>query len=267
MIQIKWIITAAHCFPNPHNVTDQLIKKDRIHALMGTNKHFDSVEETFFLHGFIDRIIPHKDYREYYDNNMKRVATTYNIALVKTRQPSILSTFVQIIEIPTKREGTKACRQAIIIGSGIIKSTGNASENLLYANTKIYEGPLNVAEWLRSSTVFYTVDKWSNGFALFREGGGSFVCYHGDVPVLYGIRLGGYSSKENNTDIVISTYESIQAHMSFIKEYVPNVLIARKNMQDRNKPGTSENIRAVANSIKEDFYQIFCLLLFSFRYK
>ncbi|KAF2883656.1 hypothetical protein ILUMI_22528 [Ignelater luminosus] len=259
LIQTRWIITAAHCFPNPDNETAQLTKKDRVHALMGTNKHFNSVEGTFYIHSFIDRVISHKLYQECYDNNMNRVATKYNIALVETRQPFLPSKFIQIIQVPSRRQDTKACRKATIIGTGIITSTGNASENLLYANTKIYEGRLNVLEWLYSSTVFYTVSEWSGSPVLFGDGGGPFICYHGYTPVLYGVRVGGYTSTVNNTNFVITTYESIQKHMSFIKKYVQDGI----HEYDKNPV----DIKSKTNSIKYDFYQIFCLLLFYFKCK
>lgn len=229
---------------------------------MGTNKRFNWVNETDFIQSLLNRIISHRDYYECYDNEVNKIGTIDDIALLEARQPIKLNKFIQIIKITTQEQDTKTCSKAAIVGSAIIRSSGNASETLVYSNTKMYKGSLNIE---RSRTKFYTAYTWSNDSALFRDSGGPFVCYHGRTPVLYGITLDIHNVTENNTNVVLTTYESLEYHKEFIKKYVPNVLIV-DDKKSRHLE-TNQTTKSVANSVRESFYQIFCLFLFSFKCK
>ncbi|KAF2883653.1 hypothetical protein ILUMI_22525 [Ignelater luminosus] len=226
LIHSSWILSAGHCFFFTDNEREEMISNNTINAVMGTNRLYtQTLEISHYFRKSINRIILHKDYHECYDNNKIRLVAKYDIALVKTEQPFSMSKHIYTVKVPNVGQGISVCRRkAVLIGVGVTSFEGHKSSHVLYAETKLYnKRSLKLPEWFMSSTLLLTKAVWDRHHPLFGDSGGPLVCYHGRIPVLYGVISGIVKVTTSEKTIVVGTHESVEEHLSFIKRYVGKV--------------------------------------------
>lgn len=217
---------------------------------MGTNRRYKPNETELHVRMNVSRVILHPKYRHCSDRNKEQEDSVYDVCLLKTKQPFLVNKVIQTIKIPDIEQGLEACSEkATYIGVGRITFNKTYSDYVLYADTSIQLNTILKTKYTINSTQFVSKGLPTKS-VLYGDSGGPLVCYHGPIPVLYGIIASFLHDKKNKSMILYNTYESVENHIGFIRHYIPEIQATQLWMKNK----------AIANLITTRlYYHIFFL--------
>ncbi|KAF2882173.1 hypothetical protein ILUMI_23999 [Ignelater luminosus] len=218
LIHPKWILTAAHCFSATFTISSEMLEKNYVQALMGSEKRAKKLNDTNFTIRPIQDVYLHPEYLYIQDGKQMMLINDIAVAVLKQSFSTSLSNSITTISLAD--EGTSLCSEGIIIGAGRIDFAKNFSDTVQYA--KVHPKTVDEISLKFKSpkpTVFYSETKFFRGHTFIGDSGGPFVCfYNSGIFIQYGVVSGGFNNSEKKT--TITEYESVDKHMEFIRSHV-----------------------------------------------
>ncbi|KAF2899712.1 hypothetical protein ILUMI_06464 [Ignelater luminosus] len=237
LVHQQWILTSAHCFPDNHNRLKELEVKKLCMCYLGSNTAFNAKA----VKVPVVRILLHPQY-DLQKNPSGGITLLINdIAVVKMEIKVALNSYIQTVALPSniyRRKEDRRCRIGTILGVGDANILGVQSDHLQYANVASKTGIEVSLPMFTSNTVFFSESYVDKGQAMRGDFGGPYVCYrpfsNEMIPFQYGVISYIRLNKERRT--VITAYEDVTKHLTFILKYVPGAV-------KQTKSGHIENVK------------------------
>ncbi|KAF2882172.1 hypothetical protein ILUMI_23998 [Ignelater luminosus] len=236
LIDIKWILSAAHCFTAKVNGTlpPVVFEKNLVQAFMGSTTKVGTPEAHNLTSRYVEKAYLHPKFVPVLEQNN---FMSYDIAVALLKEPFTLTDNVRTIILPDKKSKTDLCSNGVVTGIGTVDFDGINREVVQYTNaTSLTPDKVKVGykDDITNATFFFSKAKFVQGHAVFGDSGAPFLCYSvPDDPIQYGIT--SMSIFDFDAETLYTKFESVDKYIKFIRSYVPFQSVRARHVDNQIK--------------------------------
>ncbi|KAF2896430.1 hypothetical protein ILUMI_09746 [Ignelater luminosus] len=209
LIHPRWLLTAAHCFPNDTFEIQGVEKSTENEVFVGIHKKGGYEKNS------IIKVYRHQDFQWIKQGSTERIRR--DVAVVKLRSQFKRSQTLQTITLPftntnMKNKVFKQCKNGIVIGTE--KATTqylNPNPQVAYLKTDVKKKEELMESVVQTGTLFFSEIPISRKHNI-KSIGGPFVCNISGQAVQFGVLSRQVYRKKN----IVFEYEEIEKYNDFI---------------------------------------------------